>query len=165
MRRRRRTSAVLPLGTATGVVHIAVRTVSLERLAAATALMARTEAVVSSSRLPDGEVWPLPRHGRLAFDSRQLRPNQRTVNGTLIRSGFVLFLFLVIALRLRRHRFLGAFDVLRLRSRLNSFFGNFFVLGDRHADVFRLMMIVNDSLGCDGGDRRQDTRSLGFFSL
>src|SRR5215470_7013068 len=122
MRRRRRTSAVLPLGTATGVVHIAVRTVSLERLAAATALMARTEAVVSSSRLPDGEVRPLPRHRRLAFDSRQLRPNQRTVNGTLIRSGFALVLFLIVAFRLRRYRFFGIFDVLHLGNCINSFF-------------------------------------------
>jgi hypothetical protein len=161
MRHRRRTSAVLPRGTATGVAHVAVRTVSLKRLAAA-ALMPRTETIVSSSRLTNREVWSLSRRRRLTFDSWKLSPNQRTVNGPLIRGRLVL---LVVVFRLRRYWFFVTLDGLRLHGFLNGFFEQLFVLVNRPADLFRVVLVVDYSLRRGGGDGRQNGWRLGFLPL
>ena len=45
--------------------------------------MTGTESVVSSCRLPNREIRTLTGHGRLTFNPRQLRANQRTMNRAL----------------------------------------------------------------------------------
>src|SRR6476469_8547664 len=150
MRHRRRTSAVLPRRTASGVAHVAA------------ALMPRTETIVASSGLTNREVWSLSRRGRLTFDSGKLSPNQRTVNRPLVGGRLVLF---VVLFRLRHYRFFWALDRLRLLRFLNRFVEQLFVLLNRPGDVVRLMLIVDYSLGRSGGDGRQDGWRLGFLPL
>ena len=160
MRHRRRTSAVRPRGTTTGVAYVAVRTVSLERLATA-ALMPGTETIVASSRLTNREVWSLSRHRRLTFDSWKLSSNQRTVNRPLIRGR----LDVILMFRLRRYGFFRTLDALGRHGFLNGLFEQLFLLLTRPADLFRLVLIVHYSLGRGGGDGRQDGWRLGFFPL
>src|SRR6185436_5231234 len=85
----------------TSVAHIAVRTVSLKRLATA-ALITGTEAIVSTGGLPNGEIRTLTCDGRLTFNPRQLRANQRTMNRAFIRGRRARLLVLIRFLRLRR---------------------------------------------------------------
>jgi hypothetical protein len=153
---------VLSRGTATGVAHVAVRTVSLERLATAATLMPRTETIIASSRLANREVWSLSRRRRLTFDSWQLSPDQWTVNGPLIRRRLVLFLIL---LRLRQYRFFWTLDGLRLLRFLNGFVEQLFVLMNGLADVFRLVLVVDYSLGRGRADGRQDGWRLELLPL
>ena len=105
MGHQRRATAVLSRGTAPGIDHIAVRTVPLKRLTTTTgtALLTRTETVVSSSRLANREIRVLAGRRRLALDTRQLRTNQRTMNGALIRRRFALSFDMFVVVLLRRH--------------------------------------------------------------
>ena len=113
MRHQRRPSALLSRRSTASVAHIAVRTVPLKRLAAA-ALLTGTEAIVSTDGLPDGEIRTLTRHRRLTFNPRQLRANQRTMNGTFIR-GRLPRLLLVFGFLRRRSGFISALRVLLCR--------------------------------------------------
>jgi hypothetical protein len=132
----------------------------LKRLTAADTAtrIARTEAIVSSCGLPNCEIRILTGDGRLTFDTRQLGSNQRAMNRALIGRRRTRF-FVVFLLRL--DRFLTAFDLIRLPGRGDSTL----VFDGGHADVFRLLRVVDDFLGRSGGDRRQDSRCLGFLSL
>jgi len=66
-------------------VHVPVRTVARELLAgAAAALMAWPESIWPSARLANREIRSLTSDRRLSFNSRQLRANQRTVDGPFV---------------------------------------------------------------------------------
>jgi hypothetical protein len=165
MRHQRRPTAVLSRGTATGIAHIAVRTVPLKRLTTTGAtLLTRTETVVSSSGLANREIGVLAGRRRLALDTRQLRANQRTMNGALVGRRLALS-FLMVGVLLRSDRFITTLDLIRLCGYREHFFDHIFMLGTGHADAFRFLRIVDDLLGRHGCDGRQDGRRLGFLSL
>jgi hypothetical protein len=160
MRHGRRAPAVLPLRT-TGVADVAVGTVPLKRLGTAAALMTRTEAIVAAARLPNREVRPLPSRRWLTLNARELRSNQRTMNRTFVRDWFAL---LVVLFGIRNDRFFSALGVLRLIGFGNCLFP-FFVLDGRRADLFRVLLIVNNALRRGRYDGRQNAGRLGFLSL
>jgi hypothetical protein len=121
--------------------------------------MTGPEAIVSTGGLPNGEIRILTCHGRLTFNPRQLRANQRTMNWTFIRGRLARFL-LVIRLLRRCRGFISALRLILCRGCRHGLLLRL----DGHADFVRFLF-VDDLLGRDRGDRRQDGRRVRFLSL
>jgi len=150
---------MLPRRAAARIAHIAVRAISLEGLtAAAGAWVTRAEPVIAATGLADREIRSLPRDRWLPFAARQLRTNQRTMNGAFVGGRLVLFL---VAVLLGAGRFLSAIHELRFRRR-----GGAFLIAAHGGCARRLgfLRIMRNPLR-RRRDGRQDRRRIGFLAL